>query len=428
MTRQKAAAASRPSSGYLRLLAGHRFTLAFGFSMVFASSVGQTFFIGIFGPSLRAEFGLDHTSWSAIYMAGTLLSALLLPWTGQLIDRLALLRYSLMVAAGLVLAAAFMAVAPSVAFLVPAIFLLRQAGQGLASHTGTTAMARHFRADRGKAIALASLGFALGEAVLPVIAVLAIVAIGWRATYGITAILVALCLPALVVWLLRRQEPQQAARQEGPGETWPAAVPARSRTRREVLRHGAFYLLLPAVLAPSCIGTALFFHNLELAAMKGWSATWITGSYWAYALGTIVASLLAGPLIDRITAARVLPAFLLPMVAGLVVVAIFDSPFWAWPYLLLIGVTSGISYTGITAFWAEAYGLDHLGGIRAMVISLSVFATALGPLIMGVMMDSGFTIQTICGAFALYCLGASALLVLGLRVYRRENLQRVSGA
>jgi MFS family permease len=412
-----------PFSGYLHLIANHRHVLAFGFSMTFASSVGQTFFIGIFGPSVRTEFGLDHTAWSAIYMAGTLLSAALLPWTGQQIDRLPLQRYSLMVAAALIVAAAFMAMAPSVALLVLAIFLLRQSGQGLASHTGTTAVARHFRSDRGKAVALASLGYAAGEAVLPILAVLAITAIGWRATYGITAALVALCLPALLIWLLRHREapqksPEAQRRDQGP----PATTVPRSRSRRDVLRHGSFYLLLPAVLAPSCIGTALFFHHLELAALKGWSATWITGSYWVYALGSIATSLLSGPLIDKLTAARVMPVLLVPLVIGLTIVSALDSQLWAWPYLLLVGVTIGLSYTVVTAFWAEVYGVDHLGAIRSMAISLSVFASALGPVIMGAMMDAGLSIETICGGFALYSLGASWLLLVSLRGYRTQTL------
>jgi MFS family permease len=410
-------------SGYLHLIASHRHVLAFGFSMTFASSVGQTFFIGIFGPSVRTEFGFDHTAWGGLYMIGTLLSAALLPWTGQRIDRVPLERYSLMVAAALVVAAGFMAAVPSVALLVLAIFLLRQAGQGLASHTGTTAMARHFRGDRGKAIALASMGYAVGEATLPFLAVVAIAAIGWRATYGATAGLVAFVLPALLIWLLRRREPPQKSPQSGAhGLGWPATAAPRARSRIEVLVHRSFYLLLPAVLAPSCIVTALFFHHLELAAMKGWSATWITGSYWVYALGSVATSLLAGPIIDKITAARVMPVLLLPLIAGLSIVAAFDSSLWAWPYLLLIGVTSGLTYTVVTAFWAEVYGLDHLGAIRSMVIALSVFASALGPVIMGAMMDGGLMIEAICGWFALYGLGASGFLLLSLKGYRAEGL------
>jgi predicted MFS family arabinose efflux permease len=418
----KAAPAAHRPSGYLSLVRGYRYSLAFGFAMTFASSIGQTFFIGIFGPALRADFGLDHTGWSAIYMAGTFLSALALPWTGQQIDRLPLKTYGLLVAAGLVLAAAVMASIPSLLFLVPAIFLLRQAGQGLASHTGITATARHFRADRGKAVAVASLGFAAGEALLPLLAVLAIAAIGWRATYGVTAILVALLLPALILWLLRRQEPAQTESADLAGSGAGARhVAVRSRSRREVLRHGPFYLLLPAMLAPGAISTALFFHHLALAEMKGWAAAWITGSYWVFALGAVGASLLAGPLIDRLSAARVLPGFLLPMALCLLVLGFLDAPLWAWPYLLLLGVTAGMAHIGMTAFWAEAYGLDHLGAIRAMMSSISVFATAIGPIAMGAMMDRGFGIASICASFAAYCLAATAIMLLGLRGYRRER-------
>ena len=182
-----------------------------------------------------------------------------------------------------------------------------------------------------------------------------------------------------------------------------------------MLRHRAFHLLLPAVLGPSFISTALFFHHLELAAVKGWSAAWITGNYWVYALGTVIASLAAGPLIDRITAVRVLPAFLVPMTLGLLVLWGFEQALWVLPYLFLLGLTSGIAFTAVTALWAEIYGVRHLGAIRSLVVSLSVLASALGPLAMGAMMDAGVSVEAICGIFALYCLGATGLLVLGLR-------------
>lgn len=418
------------AEGYLRLALASRANarfLAFGFTMAFASSVGQTFFIGVFGPSVRDAFDLSHTGWSAIYTAGTLLSAALLPWTGALIDRMALTRYTSLVCLGLVAAAAFMALVPAAPFLVLAVFLLRHAGQGLASHTGTTAMARYFEADRGKAVALGSLGFAAGETILPFLAVLAIAAFGWRFTYAGAAALVALVLTPLVLWLLRghdqrhraHQERLLAARDDGAWRT-------PSWTRAEVLRDGRFYLMLPAVVAPSIICTALFFHHLVLAEVKGWGAGWITGSYWVYAVGAVAASLAAGPLIDRVTAARVLPAFLLPLALGLVIIWAFDGRFWAWPYLLLVGLTSGITYTAVTALWAEVYGVGHLGAIRALAVSISVFSTALGPLVMGVLMDAGVSVEVICLLFALYCVLATGLLLLGLEGHRRRLPQRAA--
>ena len=103
--------------------------------------------------SIQQEFSLSHGAWGGIYMAGTLLIAALLPWAGAGIDRLPLGRYTAMVVAAMVFAAAFMALVPAASFLIAAVFLLRVTGQGLASHAGTTAMARHFGAHRGKAVA-----------------------------------------------------------------------------------------------------------------------------------------------------------------------------------------------------------------------------------------------------------------------------------
>ena len=123
--------------------------LFFGFVMALGSSFGQTYFIGVFGPAILAEFNLTQSSWSASYMVGTLMSALVLPWTGQQIDRISLPRYTAMVIIALAGAAAFMALVPSALLLIVAIFLLRQTGQGLPIHgqrqAGNTVVRRNHK-------------------------------------------------------------------------------------------------------------------------------------------------------------------------------------------------------------------------------------------------------------------------------------------
>lgn len=404
---------------YLRLIGAHPRFLGFGFTMTFAASAGQTVIVGTFGPAVRGEYGLSHTEWSGIYMIGTLASALVLPWTGQQIDRHPLRSFAIVVCLGLAIASAFMALVPSAAFLIVAIFLLRQMGQGLASHTGKTATARFFHIDRGKAIALVLLGDGVGKAVLPFLAVLSIAAVGWRETYGITAVILGAGILPLVWWLLRGQGVhQEAPVPTGPGSRSAAEDPAQW-SRKQVLRDGRFYLLLPAVLAPAFVSTALFFHNLEIASVKGWSAAWMTGNYWIYAGGSILASLASGPLIDRITAARVLPAFLLPIVLGLLIIWAFDARFWVLPYLLLVGLTSGVGNTAVTSLWAEVYGVRHLGAIRSLAVSLMVFSSALGPLAMGALMDWDMSVESICVLMALYCVAATGLMLFALNGYKR---------
>ena len=96
-----------PFASYIRLFADQGRLLSFGFVMAFSSSFGQTYFIGIFGPAIQTEFGLSHTLWGTIYLVGTLASATVFPWSGALIDRFSLPRYTLFVSLLLIVACVF---------------------------------------------------------------------------------------------------------------------------------------------------------------------------------------------------------------------------------------------------------------------------------------------------------------------------------
>ena len=76
-----------PIFAYRQLFHTNSRLVVFSFLMALYSSFGQTYFIGVFGPQIQSEFGLSHTVWGSIYMAGTLASALVMPFTGGLIDR-----------------------------------------------------------------------------------------------------------------------------------------------------------------------------------------------------------------------------------------------------------------------------------------------------------------------------------------------------
>ena len=85
----------------------------------------------------------------------------------------------------------------------------------------------------------------------------------------------------------------------------------------------------------------------------------------------------------------------------------------------MIGLTGGVAHTAITALWAELYGVDHLGAIRSLAVSVSVLSSALGPLAMGIMMDAGTSIEAICVIFAAGAGFATAMVIAALRGDRR---------
>jgi MFS family permease len=281
---------------YGLLLKNHTRFVLFGLITAFASSFGQTYFIGIFGHAIQQDFAMSHTQWGGIYMAGTLLSALLLPITGKLIDQVTLQRYTFFVVLCLAFACWFITQVHSLAWLVVGVFLLRQSGQGLMSHVAYTSMGRYFDQQRGKATAMAAMGFAAGEAVLPLIAVMAIAAVGWRWSYaGVALIVLVLILPTSL-WLLRghhgrhqdyeqklkQSEEVSLSQQAFPTQVVENPTSVKSWRRRDVLKDYRFYLILPGVSATSLVSTALFFHHLNLADEKGWSHTFMTGNYLLY--------------------------------------------------------------------------------------------------------------------------------------------------
>ena len=304
------------STSYIRFALEDRRFIAFGFLVAFSSSFGQTYFIGVFGPDLRAEFGLSHGEWSLVFMAGTLASAVVLPWSGRLIDRIDLRVFTAAVYVGLAAACFVTAIADHVAVLVFAIFLLRHLGQGLMSHTSVTSMVRYFDADRGKAVGLGAVGFSAGQAILPIAAVLAIAAFGWRPTYAAMGGVLALVVVPGALWLLKGHGERHQRHLDGLSRRVLDQASDRQWTRAEVLRDPRFYVLLIGVLASSVIGTALLFHQLHLADVKGWSHGWITGNYVVYAVASLTTMVVAGRLVDRVGALRLVPLHLGPLVFG----------------------------------------------------------------------------------------------------------------
>ena len=127
---------------FLPLIRAEWRLLLFGFAMTFGSSLGQTFFISLFSADIRAELNLGHGDFGAVYSAATLASAVLLLWTGTLIDRMDLRWFSYLVIVGLALGCFLIATAQGVVTLFIAILALRQLGQGLMSMAGTTTMAK----------------------------------------------------------------------------------------------------------------------------------------------------------------------------------------------------------------------------------------------------------------------------------------------
>ena len=399
---------------FLHFLLQNRRYLLFGFLLSFVSSFGQTWFIGLFKEQLLQEYGLTHGSYGSWYALATLSSAFCLSWVGRWIDRVDLRAYTAFVCVGLAVACFLMSRPEGLALLVLALFGLRLFGQGLASHTSSTATARYFDAQRGKALSAVGMGHPFGEAVLPLTVIGLLSVLGaWREAWLLCAGVVALLLTPGVLWLLRGHGERHARlieRIEREASTndgsWQWSV-------RDVLRDGGFYLLMPAVLAPPFIGTALMFHQDVLRDSMGWSPELFASSFVAFSLAQVVTAPVAGVLVDRFTARRLLPTFLLPYSAALFTISFLRGEGLVFVLMLGMGISSGIAMSVVGGTWAERYGVKHLGAIRSLVTVVMVMSTALAPPVLGWCIDGGIGMGSLCLALGVYTLVASGL-VLGV--------------
>ena len=135
--------------------------------MTFWSSPGQTFLISLFSGEIRAELALSDGEFAGIYSLATLSSAIVVIWSGSLVDRVDLKKLSLTIVFGLAIGCGMMSLSDSVLTLLISLFVLRQLGQGLMFIVSSTAMVRYLDEHKGKASALASMGYAVSEAVMP---------------------------------------------------------------------------------------------------------------------------------------------------------------------------------------------------------------------------------------------------------------------
>ncbi|MET0171074.1 MAG: MFS transporter, partial [Agrobacterium vaccinii] len=361
-------------------------------------------FISLSGGEIRRELGLTDGEFGLIYMGVTLASAFSLVWLGKLLDAKALRLVVSMTAIALAIGAILLSQATSLAVLILGLFLLRLFGQGMMVHTAYTTIGRWFAAECGRAVSISALGLNAGQAMLPLLAVAGIAAFGWRNLWVAVAVFMLVLLLPLLSLIKHECVPTPVAVSQ-------KAVVTRHWTRSEVLRDPYFYGLMLGMLPPAFISNTIFFHQVHLSQSKGWPVETFASAFLIYAVVAVTNSLLSGYLVDRFSALRLLPFYLIPFGIGCVLLSVIDAPWVVFAFMVLYGISDGFSLTLFGSLWPEVYGVKFLGAIRAVIVAIMVFASALGPGLGGVLIDWGVAFTAQIMVMGVYCILICALML-----------------
>jgi MFS family permease len=389
--------------------------LLFGFILTFCSSFGQTFFIGIFNPFIRQDLNLTHSEFGLIYSLATLLSGFSLIWIGKKIDDFKIIYFSIFVCLFLAFATFFLTLVTNIILLFFAIYFLRLSGQGLMTHTASTSMAKFFDLNRGKALSISWLGLVAGEGFLPYLIIFIMKFYSWKIVWlGISIFVLCLVIPFIFFNLRNYVD----------GTTEKSGVKAsvnheiKNWTRSEVLRDLKFYCLLPAVLAPGFLTTGIFINQAYIFESKNWSMLFLAQGFTLYAAFSVIGLAVSGFLIDRFSAIKVLPFYLIPTMSAYLLVIFSNWTFTPLVMMMLIAMTNGTSAVLLTSTWSEIYGTKHLGGIRSITVSFFVFSTAIAPALFGYLIDHQYSINQIFSMMLGYLVFANLLLLVKFRDYK----------
>lgn len=365
--------------------------LLYGFSILFFASYGQTFFISLFNTEIRIFYNLSDGEFGLVYAIATLSSSFLLISFAKLIDHLDLRVYSFIITLGFLFACMGMVLLiDNILYLFLIIFMLRFFGQGAMDHAGGTTMARYFGNDKGKALSVATLGGMIGVMFLPYLALNFFKDTELKQLWLYATFSIIIFIPFIFFTLSNHKNRHDKFKTELKDNL----LNKKLRTR-DVLKDKKFYIYLPISISASFICTGLMFHQIYIIDQKGWSLQMLGSSYIFLGIFSILGLLIGGPLVDKFDTKKTALTTLVPLFLLLLVLITFEGEFFLIIYMSLFGLTMGIGRPFIGSLWAEIYGVESLGTVKALLHAGGVFSSALSPLVFGYLIDWGFNITTI---------------------------------
>lgn len=393
---------------YYRFLQENLGPVSFGFLLTFFSSFGQTFYISLFVPFILEQFHLSKSVFGGYYAVATIIASFFLLNYGHKVDNQPLRPLTVKIILLLFASSILLGLSFHPAMVFVALVGLRLGGQGFMSHISLSVMSRYFSADRGKALSISAMGYPLGEMAFPLIVGLLLTTLSWHMALVLTSILLILIfIPIRNINLEAMDVPESTAVVSGK-EKWAYFG--------ELAKGRTFWVLIPSVFFFSFVTTGIFFFQYVLANEKGWPLEWYALCFSGYAIVRFLFLVYGGIFTDKSSASALFPFYMLPMAFGLVALAIVPGKMAALLFLLLTGVSTGMSSIVSSAVIAELYGVARVGQVRSLFSMIMVLSTALAPVIIGYLLDHDFTVSHIgYGCAALF-------VVISLNALRIKTL------
>lgn len=377
---------------------------------VLSSLPGQTIGVSAFTEPLLEALGLSRNQISVAYMLGTIASSFMLTTAGMAYDRFGARRVG--AAACLLLGCVLLTLsrvdrlveAATARFGLPAdttafgvillcFFLLRFSGQGVLTMVSRNMMMKWFDRHRGLVTAVSGFAIAPVFSSAPLILNRMVERHGWRDTWTTLGLVCGFGFAAVCLLLYRDNPEAFGLKPDGPlggrflGSRRGERPVLRDFTLPEARRSPVFWIFALGVSLFGMFVTGLSFHIASVFESAGRTAeegfaVFLPGAVIALTLRPVV-----GWSADRFPVKYLLVYMMAALCLSGLGLLWLKHPAGIGVLIVGNGLAGSCFDTLMSVTWPNFFGRKHLGAISGLSMSVTVFASALGPVLFSLVFD-----------------------------------------
>jgi MFS family permease len=342
---------------------------------------GRTQGLGLVTESLLRDLHTDRVTYATINLWGTLIgAAFCLPY-GRLIDRLGsrIALTSTLFALGATVV--IMSRVTSTLGLCIAITLTRGFGQSALSVESLALVGKWFARKLNQAMGVYSLLVGVGFiAAFPSVGQ-AVLQFGWRATWAaIGGVLLIILMP--LAWLIVRDQPEDEGLALDGDDGGAQPHSSSDFTLREALLTPAFWVFSLSSSVFGLVYSGISLFNESILAERGFDASTYHLVLAISASVGLLANFGGGWLASRWSVQRLMGLGMAVLGGALIALPLVQTRTHVMLYGVTMGAAGGIVTVVFFSVWGQAFGRAHLGRIQGCAQTMTVLASAVGPLLL----------------------------------------------
>jgi MFS family permease len=342
---------------------------------------GRTQGLGLITEPLIRDLQIDHVLFAQINLWATLIGSLFCLGIGRLVDRFGSRMMLSVTSFSLGATVLLMSGVSGVMMLAVLVTLTRGLGQSALSVISLTIVGQWFARRLNLAMAVYTIVLSAGfMAAFPTVGAMVIEG-GWRGAWASLGGAILLIL-APAGWLLVRRTPEACGVSIDGEKREESEDRSDGYTLSQALSTAAFWVFALSSAVYGLIASGIALFNESILIEIGFDAAVYHRSLVITALTALAGNFLGGWLTTKWTMKRLMSLAMWLLAVSLVALPHLKTEVHVAIYALVMGLAGGFVIVIFFSFWSRTYGRAHLGRIQGAAQTLTVVASAVGPLLL----------------------------------------------